>query len=250
MSSLIKYDAACRALAECKKVDEVKSWHDKAAAMQAYGRMANDKTLEIDAAEIRIRAERRLGELIVSQKSSVGLNKGNLKKGSVLVSDEGGKMPKLSDAGISYDLSSRAQKIAAVPEAEFEAEVTEWRGRVQEEGARVTSRLESAGEREIKKANLAAVEEIPEDEGPSEEELRAEEIRERLDREFFEKLLESDDKLKFCNEEITRLNALLATVTSQRDGFMNGKATLAVLLKRANARIDKLEKQLGHVHAA
>jgi len=250
MSSLIKYDAACRALAECKKVDEVKSWHDKAAAMQAYGRMANDKTLEIDAAEIRIRAERRLGELIVSQKSSVGLNKGNLKKGSVLVSDEGGKMPKLSDAGISYDLSSRAQKIAAVPEAEFEAEVTEWRGRVQEEGARVTSRLESAGEREIKKANLAAVEEIPEDEGPSEEELRAEEIRERLDREFFEKLLESDDKLKFCNEEITRLNALLATVTSQRDGFMNGKATLAVLLKRANARIDKLEKQLGHVNAA
>lgn len=95
-----------------------------------------------------------------------------------------------------------------------------------------------------------AVEEIPEDEGPSDEELRAEEIRERLDREFFEKLLESDDKLKFCNEEITRLNALLATVTSQRDGFMNGKATLAVLLKRANARIDKLEKQLGHVNAA
>ena len=254
MSNLVKYDAACRAIAECKKVDEVKSWHDKAAAMQAYGRMANDKTLEIDAAEIRIRAERRLGELIVSQKATVGLNTGVRMAGksgtSALVSDEGRKVPKLSDVGVSYDLSSRAQKIAAVPEAEFEAEVSEWRGRVQQEGARVTSRLESAGEREIKKSNLAAVEQIPEDEGPSEEELRAEELRDKFDREYLDKLLEADDKLKFCNDEIKRLNALLATVTSQRDGFMNGKAQLAALLKRANARIDKLEKQLGHVNAA
>ena len=75
MPSLIKYEAACRALAECKSFDEVKSWSDKAAAMQAYGRMAKDKTLEVDAAEIRIRAERRLGELITAQKAGPGLAK-------------------------------------------------------------------------------------------------------------------------------------------------------------------------------
>ncbi len=95
-----------------------------------------------------------------------------------------------------------------------------------------------------------AVEQIHEDDGPSDEEIRAGELREKFDREFIEKLLEADDKLKFCNDEIKRLNALLSTVSSQRDGFMNGKAQLAALLKRANARIDKLEKQLGHVHAA
>jgi hypothetical protein len=55
-------------------VDEVKTWADKAAAMQA-GQMANDKRLEVDAAEIRIRAEPP-GELIAAQKATVGLNTG------------------------------------------------------------------------------------------------------------------------------------------------------------------------------
>ena len=159
MSQLIKYDAACRALAECKAVDEVKAWADKAAAMQAYGRMAKDKTLEIDASEIRIRAERRLGEMLTAQKENGGLNTGAAgaagpgrgNKNAVVSNDRVFKAPKLADAGISKDLSSRAQKLAAVPEAEFEAEVGAWRERVSAEGVRVSARLEAAGEREQKK---------------------------------------------------------------------------------------------------
>ncbi len=159
-TQLIKYEAACRALAECKSVDEVKTWADKAAAMQAYGRMAKDKTLEVDAAEIRIRAERRLGEMLAQQKADGGLNTGAAgaagpgrgKKNAVVTDDRVFMAPKLADAGISKDLSSRAQKLAAVPEAEFEAELAAKRERDQKEGARVTARLEKAGERELAKA--------------------------------------------------------------------------------------------------
>ena len=145
---LVRYDAARAALAECRSVDEVKGWADKAAALQAYGRMAQDKGLEVDAAEIRIRAERRLGELIGAQKAAGGLKPAaTLKRGPVVVADDHGKRATLADAGISKDLSSRAQKLAAVPAPEFEREVGAWRGRVKAEGARVSARLEAAGER-------------------------------------------------------------------------------------------------------
>lgn len=162
-TELIKYDAACRALAECKAVDEVKSWADKAAAMQAYGRMAKDKTLEIDAAEIRLRAERRLGELIAAQKGTVGLSRGAAGVGINQhtpdeVRSSVTRAPTLADVGISYDLSSRAQKLAAVPAEQFEVEVAEWRDRVEAEGARVTARLEAAGAKALGKTAKKAEE--------------------------------------------------------------------------------------------
>jgi len=143
MSTLIKYEAARHALAVCKQVDEVKDWADKAAAMQAYGRMAKDKALEVDAAEIRIRAERRLGELIAVQKAGPGMSKGG--RPAETGREQRPVMPTLAGAGISKDLSSRAQNIAAVPEREFEQEIGEWRERVTAEGARVSARLEAKG---------------------------------------------------------------------------------------------------------
>lgn len=154
MTNLIKYEAACRAIAECKAVDEVKTWADKAAAMQAYGRMAKDKTLEIDASEIRLRAERRLGQMLAEQKATGGLSKGAAGAGVNQhtpreVPSSVTRAPTLAGAGISYDLSSRAQKLAAVPEAEFEAELAAKRERDQQEGARVSARLEAAGERAL-----------------------------------------------------------------------------------------------------
>lgn len=164
---LIRYDAALHAIAECKAVDEVKDWSDKAAALQAYGRMAQDKSLEIDAAEIRIRSERRLGELLSAQKSSGEMNRGGRpeKTGSekVPVSDgektgsknEPVSRPTLADAKIDKKLSSRAQKLAAVPAEQFEAEVGEWRQRVTQEGERVTARLERAGAQAIAKQKFS-----------------------------------------------------------------------------------------------
>jgi hypothetical protein len=139
---LVRYDAACKALAEARAVDEVQDIRNKAEAMRVYGMQAKNKTLEVDAAEIRIRAERKLGELIAEQKRGAGLAKPGPKSVPT-----GNRIPTLAEAGIDKKLSSRAQKMAAVPADEFEAEVGEWRQRVQAENARVTTRLEKAAER-------------------------------------------------------------------------------------------------------
>ena len=189
-TQLIKYEAACRALAECKSVDEVKTWADKAAAMQAYGRMAKDKTLEVDAAEIRIRAERRLGEMLADS---------DLQKGGRPAEKTGrderpvSKPPTLAESGISKDLSSRAQKLAAVPVAEFEAELAAKRERDQKEGARVTARLEKAGERELAKAKQQPEPANDADTGQSLDELIAEIQKENEQLHAQLKAMEADD---------------------------------------------------------
>jgi len=70
MNGLTRYETARSALAETRSIDEVKDIHDKAEARRAYGRMANDTQLEMDAAELRLRAERRLGIMIDAEKKS------------------------------------------------------------------------------------------------------------------------------------------------------------------------------------
>ena len=248
MSGLIKYEAACRALAEAKAVDEVKDLRDKADAMRIYAMQSKNKTLEIDAAEIRIRAERRLGEMIIAQKSDAGLNTGKLKQGPVLVTDEGGELPKLSDAGISYDLSSRAQKIAAVPEAEFEAEVGEWRERVSAENERVTTRLTKAGEKATKKPAPVV---------PDVDDLREqmEEMRHALkgaiaDNEIMGRIIDADDKLAAAQAEITRWRAVAEnaerTLTAKNGEYVERARAVTMWKNRA----DKAEKELARLNRA
>ena len=58
---LARYDAACQALAVAKSTDEVKDIRNKAEAMCSYARQAKNRTLEVNAAEIRMRAERCAG---------------------------------------------------------------------------------------------------------------------------------------------------------------------------------------------
>lgn len=147
---LVKYDAACKALAAAKSVDEVKRIRNQAEAMRAYAKQAKNRKLEVDAAEIRIRAERRLGELIKAQKDSLGLAKGG-EHGGRRKKDGSRSAPSnaratLAEAGVDKKLSSRAQKLAAVPKAKFEGMLGEWRERVADETERVTSNLLKAGQ--------------------------------------------------------------------------------------------------------
>lgn len=128
MTELAPYDHARILLAEAKSVDDVKSIHDKAAAMAEYRRRAGDRTLEIDAVEIRMFAQRRLGQMLAAQKEATGLHPGGRPPAQKTgTGAEPVSPPRLADVGISKKLSSQAQKMAALPPEAFEAKLSAWR---------------------------------------------------------------------------------------------------------------------------
>ena len=122
--ALTLYNSAKRALAEYKTVDEVKSFRDKALAIEAYAKQANDYDLERDAAVARVRAERKCGELLAeTDKQSGARGKAGPGRGKngVVQRDSVLEQPKtLAEMGITKDQSSKWQKLAQVPEREFE----------------------------------------------------------------------------------------------------------------------------------
>jgi len=116
------YSQAKTALAEYKTVDEVKNFRDKALAIEAYAKQANDYDLERDAAVARVRAERKCGELLRdSEKAKGNRNTGNFGGRNELPPKE---TKTLSDMGITKDQSSKWQKLAAIPDNEFEEAVS------------------------------------------------------------------------------------------------------------------------------
>ena len=69
-----------------------------------------------------VRGERKLGEILHAAKAAGQITTQHNRSKSVVVSDDHAPI-KLSDAGISKDLSSRAQKLAQIPVEDFEQEV-------------------------------------------------------------------------------------------------------------------------------
>lgn len=120
-TGLVKYDEMIRAVSECYAVDEVKNIRDQAKALEAYAAQANNIEAERKAIEIRLRAERKCGELIRQQQQSGELATPGKDKSNVDQHD----IKTLSDIGISRDQSSKFQKLADIPEKDFEQALSE-----------------------------------------------------------------------------------------------------------------------------
>lgn len=104
---LVRYDEMCRAVAEARRVDEVKDIRDRALALQHYARQSKNEELERQCAEIRLRATRRMPQLYDAQEKAKG-TRGDLAGRDV----SGGPIhrPPENDASLSAITVSRNRK--------------------------------------------------------------------------------------------------------------------------------------------
>ena len=117
-------------LAEARRVDEVKAIRDRAEAARVYAREARlGLEAQNDAAEIKLRAERRAGELLAVMTRHPG---GRPAAGNPLPAVRGFPPPSLAELQISERQSSQWQQIAAIPEPIFEEHITSTRSHRQE----------------------------------------------------------------------------------------------------------------------
>jgi N6-adenosine-specific RNA methylase IME4 len=114
-TSLIKYDAACRALAAARTVDEVKDIRDQAMALKLYAKVAKNRQLEADAFEIRTRAEERVGQMMEAQPKATGGDATKVARGK----QNPEQVITLDQAGIDKNLARVARKFAAMDETSF-----------------------------------------------------------------------------------------------------------------------------------
>ena len=125
VTALIRYDAARKAIASAYRVDEAKKIRDKAEAVRTYAKLAGDLEMQNMAAEIRIRAERRAGQLLSDMEKNPGTRgEGRPRKDGTKFTRSSRTTaypPKLEDIGITKDQSSKWQRLALlVDEGTFE----------------------------------------------------------------------------------------------------------------------------------
>ena len=117
---LVHYDTMIMAINAANSLDEVKDIRDKALALAVYAAQAKDTEAERRVTEIRIRAERRAGELLRETPRAAGAREPGTDRG-MTPSPAVSASPTLASQGISYNQAARWQKLAEIPAADFEA---------------------------------------------------------------------------------------------------------------------------------
>jgi hypothetical protein len=137
--SLIHYEQARHALEMARTADEVNHVRGLAAGLIAAARVAQNREMEVNAAELRLRALRRLGQLLISQKESVGFNLGG--RPPETGSNSEPVIPTLEEMGLDKKISMECQNMAQVPTEKFEGQIIHWRRRHEDGKSRVTLSL-------------------------------------------------------------------------------------------------------------
>jgi len=108
---IIKYNQIRQQLVSCENIEEIKDIRDKTVALRSYAKQCKESLeKQNEIAEIKLRAERRCGQLLEKMDKS----KGNADRGK----DRGKKT--LEEIGVNRNQSSNWQKLARMSNEDFE----------------------------------------------------------------------------------------------------------------------------------
>lgn len=125
---LFKIDKARLLLAEAKTVQEAKQIADVAEAARVYAKRVEASIITVNhAAEIKIRAERLLGEMLAQTPKNRGTKTSGGGKGAGGSVEAPPAIPRLKESGVSKKQSARSQKLAKIPAPVFEHALAERR---------------------------------------------------------------------------------------------------------------------------
>lgn len=221
---------ASSALAQAQTIQQTKKILDVAHAAEIYAKRQKlgEEAMGM-AASIKVEALRKLGEMLKSTPRA----KGEILRGSISV-PRGNDADTLAELGLTKKESAVAQKLAALPDEDF--------NQVRDGHVSIAKAIAAVESTKPKAAPPPAADPEPENFGPDADELEAQAKAEAADAVWLQKLLDSDDKLAAAHAEIKRLNAVIATLEVVRDGYMNGRNEAIKMVKRLQTRLDKLER--------
>jgi len=114
--TLVRYDAAKKALAAASRVDEAKNIRDRAEAVRVYATHARDYDLQNRAVTIRLLAERRAGQLLTDMTKNPGTRGDGRPRKDGTSNRRSRKVtanpPTLEELNISKAQSSKWQRLA------------------------------------------------------------------------------------------------------------------------------------------
>ena len=221
MTHLVKYNAARNALAEAHAIDEVKDIRDKAEAMAAYARQAKDTEMIQWVTEIKVRAERRAGQMLAEMPKAKGTQLNGKSIGGHIVVPPKNDEKTLADLGITKNESSRWQKLAGVSEEQFEhaiAAAKEVAGEVTTAAMLRSAKPEN--EKKEKKAPVVTINAPAYD--PAEDEAK-----------------EKDETIRTLSEEVDSLKDRLAVEVMSASE--EEKTTASETIKSLRAEVKRLE---------
>jgi N6-adenosine-specific RNA methylase IME4 len=153
-TELIHFDKARQELALASTIDEVKQIRDQAEAIRQYIKQQKGSfEMQNQAAEIKLRAERRAGEILRETELPAGARGLGINQYSEVELHDVTPPPKLEDLGISKIQSHRWQLEADIPEEKFEQFIAETKAKADELTSRAALGLAMKIRHEERKIN-------------------------------------------------------------------------------------------------